>query len=720
METSKISLKDNENHQYDNNTHFKRKKNNSSTSGVVVSEERCRVFQTPKQIKPSNTTAPNTLLATPSSFWNKYTSKSNDETGILDSADKVSNSHNNYQTPKLCTNPYANRTTSSLKSHYSRNNNNAYTPSSLSSSYHTAIKKGTTTNNNSKPESRIICTVSENLARETCIATIDLSSTSVLTVTKQGNGQTYAETMSFLEHIQPDEVLLNEGRRNSQLVKKIIELFQPQDGNDQEHDDDYIGDIPQTYTTGKHRKRRRKLNPSNKNINDKSTLKDTAKDMSGEPSSQTVVKFIPRSYFDQTKGAELLSRVCRDGFYDASVVEEYIFLSASYAILQYMQIFLGANFCRNTLTLELNWGGRNRMAIDRSTLMHLELLANAKTGKAKNSLIGTIDCTKTSVGSRLLRSNLMAPPTRVDTINARLELVQSFLEDEAFFYEVMEQLHALPDVDKMLAHMALIPREMGERRGKGKHEVTARMASRGISALVCIKSTLSVIPNFARVLEIQLKAYFRRENHQKNHGTMLKARTDDGNNDEGTEEDSSASSEDCYDEEINTCSSSLLLGLGSGPVTNNASVGRHELLKSILITMKQPALKEILDSVLDIFTESTSYTRNTHVMKHQECFALKPNTDGMMDVMRKALLANIDDIYKLADEYAEKFGFTVTVKETTARGYYLSIPAHAESNLPDIFIQPVKVGRFINCTTEQVSFRTHYNCFDFFLSRPFD
>ena len=71
--------------------------------------------------------------------------------------------------------------------------------------------------------------------------------------------------------------------------------------------------------------------------------------------------------------------------------------------------------------------------------------------------------------------------------------------------------------------------------------------------------------------------------------------------------------------------------------------------------------------------------------------------------MRKAFLANVSDVYKLADEYAETHGFTVTVRETTARGYYLSIPVKSMiSDLPPNIIQPVKTGRFINCTTEEV------------------
>ena len=67
-----------------------------------------------------------------------------------------------------------------------------------------------------------------------------------------------------------------------------------------------------------------------------------------------------------------------------------------------------------------------------------------------------------------------------------------------------------------------------------------------------------------------------------------------------------------------------------------------------------------------------------------------------------SFLANVDDIYRLADEYAETYDITVQVKETTSRGYYLSVSADLGLDLPQIFIQPVKNGRFIHCTTEEV------------------
>lgn len=69
----------------------------------------------------------------------------------------------------------------------------------------------------------------------------------------------------------------------------------------------------------------------------------------------------------------------------------------------------------------------------------------------------------------------------------------------------------------------------------------------------------------------------------------------------------------------------------------------------------------------------------------------------------KTFLSNVDDIYKKADEYAEVHGISyVAVKYSTTRGYYLSLPLDAASNLPNEFIQPSKSGKFIYCTTEEV------------------
>ena len=617
------------------------------------------------------------------------------------------------------------------------NSNNPYatrksynsTPASSGSSIRSSSTRKKTKSSMSK---HVTIAISENLARETCVASVDAHRPTFLQIVKQGNGQTYSETLALLQMMNPDEILLNEGRRNSRLAMKIIEMFAAGGSGGRVDEGIVVGGASKKSKKtkkkdwksvvgdrGRHSRFGGVRGGGKDEIDDEVSGHNAGG--SGACEMTTVVKFVPRSYFDQTRGAELLRKLARGGTYDATIVEEYILLASSHAVLQYSQLCLGASLTRGSLTLDVNIGGNQRMSIDRSTMANLELLVNARTGKVANSLVGTVDCTKTSVGGRLLRTNLMAPPTRLDTINARLDLVDSLLDDEEFFYVVMEHLEDLPDVDKMLSYVALAPRGLrGSSSGAlfgnvERQSVTAKTASKGISALVCIKSTLSVIPSFAHVLEVQLKELDGRETTSSSSSATARARqqNDRRDDDESTtivESETSRNDDDSHpsDESKNSVDdaarTSLHMGMGRNDAVGvpNDNRTRHQLLRAILIAMKQPALSRVLTAVKDIFTESTTYSKNTHAMRHQECFALRPNTDGMMDVLRKAFLANIDDIYRLADEYAETYDITVQVKETTSRGYYLSVSADLGLDLPQIFIQPVKNGRFIHCTTEEV------------------
>lgn len=311
------------------------------------------------------------------------------------------------------------------------------------------------------------------------------------------------------------------------------------------------------------------------------------------------------------------------------------------------------------------------MEIDRSTLLQLELLVNSKTGKAKNSLIGTIDKTRTTVGSRLLRTNLIAPPVEADTINSRLDLVDKFLEHGDFFYEVEDHLRHLPDMDKMLSSIALIPQNR-PRKLEANRSSDVRLASKGIAALVFIKSCLTAMPAFAEVLKKQLGAV-------------------------GYEVDPADQAT------VKTSRNSISVGLGDRSIHSHGPMTSCQLLRAIAVVMSDPALLEVRSSISKAFTPSTEFSRNPHAMKHQECFALKAD-GGSLKMSRKSFLKNVDDIYRKADEYAELHGLTVGVKYTTSRGYFLAIPSEQIADNPiDIFIQATTAGKYVYCTTEEIS-----------------
>jgi DNA mismatch repair protein MSH4 len=207
--------------------------------------------------------------------------------------------------------------------------------------------------------------------------------------------------------------------------------------------------------------------------------------------------------------------------------------------------------------------------------------------------------------------------------------------------------------------------------------VDERLASKGISALVCIKTTLESLPSLATVLDDMIRV----------EEPVINMETEDVNDDRTYKT-------------YRTDRTSLLVGLGSGDLINPC---QNQLLKAIYFSLSQPVLQEVLNAVIDVFTDTTAYTRSPNAMRHQECFALKCEENGMMSVLRKAFLANVDDIYKKADEYAEVYGFQVSVRYSSGRGYYLSVPADVAMNLPQVFLQPAKSGRFVNCTTEEIS-----------------
>jgi len=67
--------------------------------------------------------------------------------------------------------------------------------------------------------------VVENRAREVCISKIDSSNSSVIEIFIMSDTHSYMESLSTLQSIGPNEILLHDGSRDRVLTKKIIENF---------------------------------------------------------------------------------------------------------------------------------------------------------------------------------------------------------------------------------------------------------------------------------------------------------------------------------------------------------------------------------------------------------------------------------------------------------------------------------------------------------------
>ena len=94
------------------------------------------------------------------------------------------------------------------------------------------------------------------------------------------------------------------------------------------------------------------------------------------------------------------------------------------------------------------------MEIDAATRRNLEL-ARTLTGERKGSLLSVIDRTVTGGGARLLASRMAAPLTDPAAIDARLDMVQFFLDEGALRDSLRSVLRGSPDVERSLSRLTL-------------------------------------------------------------------------------------------------------------------------------------------------------------------------------------------------------------------------------------------------------------------------
>lgn len=74
------------------------------------------------------------------------------------------------------------------------------------------------------------------------------------------------------------------------------------------------------------------------------------------------------------------------------------------------------------------------MMIDLSAIKSLEIMQNRHNPKPKECLFGLLNNTTTAMGSRMLRSNILQPPTRHDTfIQPRYDALEEMATSEEIF-----------------------------------------------------------------------------------------------------------------------------------------------------------------------------------------------------------------------------------------------------------------------------------------------
>ena len=159
----------------------------------------------------------------------------------------------------------------------------------------------------------------------------------------------------------------------------------------------------------------------------------------------------PRGDFDSGAGEARLKRVYGVATLDGFGAFSRAALAAAGGLVAYLDhTAKGAlPFLRPPVVTR----ARETMAIDAATRESLELTCTA-SGQRKGSLLDAVDRTVTGAGARLLAADLGAPLMARGGIEARLDLVATFVDDAGLREKVRGQLRALPDVGRALGRLA--------------------------------------------------------------------------------------------------------------------------------------------------------------------------------------------------------------------------------------------------------------------------
>lgn len=104
--------------------------------------------------------------------------------------------------------------------------------------------------------------------------------------------------------------------------------------------------------------------------------------------------------------------------------------------MKYIEHQLTISFAPHSLRIQYQ-PSEDTMMIDISAIQSLEIMQNLRNSNSKACLYGLLNHTSTPMGSRMLRSNILQPPTRQDTFIApRYDALEELTTKEEMFREI--------------------------------------------------------------------------------------------------------------------------------------------------------------------------------------------------------------------------------------------------------------------------------------------
>ncbi|MEI6807637.1 MAG: DNA mismatch repair protein MutS [bacterium] len=123
------------------------------------------------------------------------------------------------------------------------------------------------------------------------------------------------------------------------------------------------------------------------------------------------------------------------------------------------------------------------LVLDETTCLNLDLVLDRGRagGAVPVSLLGVLDCTKTAMGSRLLRNWILRPLADATAIKRRHESVEALCSDRGMLQKLREALANVKDVERLIARL-------GSGGGNGRD---LRAMSQSLASLPAVKESIT-------------------------------------------------------------------------------------------------------------------------------------------------------------------------------------------------------------------------------------
>ncbi|KAH6958164.1 muts domain V-domain-containing protein [Fusarium avenaceum] len=201
---------------------------------------------------------------------------------------------------------------------------------------------------------------------------------------------------------------------------------------------------------------------------------------------------LDRSAWSETEGLEYIHNLAfKDDIEPLKVATKGKFyaISSFAAAMKYIQQHFSINFVPHSLRIQYR-PSEDTMMIDISAIQSLEIMQNLRSSKSKESLFGLLNHTSTPMGSRMLRSNILQPPTRPDLfIVPRYDALEELTTNEEIFLEIRKALKLFHDMEKLLTKLIIVPTS-----------ADVQQVEEQINQVLMIKSFLESIPELYTAL----------------------------------------------------------------------------------------------------------------------------------------------------------------------------------------------------------------------------